>query len=100
MNQRKSNVLRLATTAHEMDLGVLRGRLLRDAEAGAWQVQGLDLLTWLRQFEGKEIVLIAGPLDDDRPVPTQVCRTCGREYSDVECPHCRDVRQRLRGRST
>ena len=99
MNLRKANVLRLATTAHEMEMGVLRGRLFRDPASGNWQGEGLDLGLWLRQFEGQEIVLIAGRLDDDRPVPVRVCRTCGREYSDVECPYCREARQRLRGRN-
>jgi len=97
MSQRKASVLKLATTAHEMDMSVLRGQLFRNPSSGAWTVEGLDLGVWLRQFEGREIVLIAGSLDDDRPLPAQVCRTCGREYSGAECPHCREVRQRLRG---
>ena len=43
------------------------------------------------------MVLVLGALDDDRPVETRTCRTCGRDYTDVECPYCRANRIRLRG---
>jgi hypothetical protein len=36
-------------------------------------------------------------IDDDRPIEERVCRTCGRKYIGVECPHCREARVRLRG---
>ena len=28
----------------------------------------------------------------ERPVDPRVCRTCGREYFGLECPHCRGLR--------
>jgi hypothetical protein len=37
-------------------------------------------------------------LTDERPIDPRTCRTCGREYYGIECPHCRDARIRLRGR--
>jgi hypothetical protein len=43
-------------------------------------------------------VIIAASLNDERPIDPRVCRTCGREYFGMECPHCRDARMRLRGR--
>jgi hypothetical protein len=44
------------------------------------------------------VVLVMGSLADDRPVETRTCRTCGRDYTELECPHCRANRIRLRGR--
>ena len=46
---------------------------------------------------GEERTII-GVIGDERPVDPRVCRTCGREYYGLECPHCRDARMRLRGR--
>ncbi len=96
MSVRKASVLELATYAYELEAGVLRGVLLRD-EDGSWKIEGTAIEDWLATYNGKEIVLIAASLEDDRPMRAKVCRTCGREYQGVECPHCREVRRRLRG---
>ena len=97
MNQiRRSAILKLSARAHEMRLGVINGVLHRD-EGGRWLVGERDLLRWLAEYEEKEIALILGDLSEDRPVPTRTCRTCGRDYQDMECPTCRANRQRLRG---
>jgi hypothetical protein len=96
MSVRKASVLELATYAYELEAGVLRGVLLRD-EDGSWKIEGTAIEDWLAAYKGKEIVFIAASLEDDRPMRAKVCRTCGREYQGVECPHCREVRRRLRG---
>ena len=96
MSIRKAIVLELATHAYELDAGVLRGVLKREQD-NSWTIDGVALEEWLAPYTGQSVVLIAASLDDDRPVSTRVCRTCGREYQGVECPHCRRVRQRLRG---
>jgi rubrerythrin len=54
--------------------------------------------SWLASYDEEEIILIATSLDDDRPMPLKVCRTCGTEFRGIECPRCREVRIRLRGR--
>jgi len=55
------------------------------------------LETWLERFADQEVYLIVASLEDDRPLPVKVCRTCGTEYRGVECPRCRTARVRLRG---
>ena len=96
MSMRKATVLDMATAAYELDAAVKRGVLHR--VEGKLAIMGEDVDSVLRRFEGQEIVLIAASLNDDRPVDPRVCRTCGREYFGLECPHCRDARIRLRGR--
>jgi hypothetical protein len=96
MSLRKASVLELATAAYELDAAVKRGILHR--VEGRLLIMGEDVESVLQRFEGQEIVLIAASLTDDRPVDPRVCRTCGREYFGLECPHCRDARIRLRGR--
>lgn len=95
MGLRKAAILKLVTQAQELEIGVQRGRLTRDM-AGQWLLDSLPLAQWLQQFEGRELVLIAGPLDDDRPVEVRTCSRCGRDYTDPECPYCHETRQRLR----
>jgi hypothetical protein len=96
MSLRKATVLEMATAAYELDASVRRG-VLRKVD-GKWTVMGDDLDNWLNKFDGQEVVLIAASLSDERPLETRTCRTCGREYVGLECPHCRDARIRLRGR--
>ena len=96
MSIRKASVLELASHAYELDAGVLRGVLEKNAD-GSWSIDGRALEKWLLPYQGKPVVLIAASLEDDRPMTANVCRTCGRDYTGVECPHCRRVRRRLRG---
>jgi hypothetical protein len=94
---RQSVVLKLAAAAYEMDLDVLRGLLHRD-EQGEWRVGERLLADWLAAHDGEELVLVLGSLEDEREIEVRTCRTCGRDYTDLECPHCRERRIRLRGR--
>jgi hypothetical protein len=93
---RRAAILKLATAAYEMDLDVMRGSLVRGAD-GHWHIGGHDLMEWLASHESEELVLVLGSLADERPVETRTCRTCGRDYSELECPYCRANRIRLRG---
>jgi hypothetical protein len=90
-------VLKLATAAYELKMDVLRGALKQD-EDGRWYVGDGRLQEWLNAHQGEEIVLVLGSLDDDQKVEVRSCRTCGRDYAELECPHCRANRIRLRGR--
>jgi hypothetical protein len=93
---RRAAILKMATAAYEMDLDVANGILSRDVN-GHWQIGDRNLEEWLMAHEGEELVLILGSLADDRPVQTRTCRTCGRDYTEIECPYCRASRIRLRG---
>ncbi len=93
---RRSALLKLSASAYEIGLDVHNGVLARD-ESGRWRLGELDLVAWLAQYEGQELVLILGSLVDDRPLETRTCRTCGRDYTEAECPTCRANRIRLRG---
>ena len=93
---RRAAILKLASTAYEMDLQVMNG-VVQKAANGRWHVGSHDLVEWLSQHEGEELVVVLGSLADERPVETRTCRTCGRDYMDLECPYCRASRIRLRG---
>lgn len=93
---RRATILRLASTAYDMDLDVMNGVLGKEKNGG-WRIGDQDLDQWLIAHEGEELVLLLGSLADDRPVKPRTCLTCGRDYTDLECPHCRANRIRLRG---
>lgn len=93
---RRAVILKMAAAAYEMNLDVLTGELNRDEE-GRLRVGEEDVLTWLARHEDEELVLVMGSLEDERPIETRTCRTCGRDYTDLECPYCRENRIRLRG---
>jgi hypothetical protein len=95
---RKAAILKLASAAYEMKLDVLNGRLHQD-ESGRWWINERPLNDWLDGHAGQDVVLVLGSLEDERPVETRSCRTCGRDYTELECPHCRASRIRLRGRA-
>lgn len=95
---RKASIRDLACGAYELGSSVVEGRLRRDPDSGEWLVGGKSLDAWLARYDGEEVLLIATSLDDDRPMPMKVCRTCGTEFRGIECPRCREIRIRLRGR--
>lgn len=93
---RRAAIYKLASAAHEMELDVMSG-VLRRQEDGNWQIGDHDLMSWLNAHAGEELVLVLGSLADDREVLVRTCRTCGRDYMELECPYCRANRIRLRG---
>ena len=93
---RRAAIYKLASAAQGADLNVMSGILNRDDD-GQWTVGDQDLSAWLTAHEGEELVLVLGLAEDDRPMEERTCRTCGRDYRDLECPHCRANRIRLRG---
>lgn len=95
---RRAAILKMASAAYEMDLNVLQGALQR-GDDGRWWVGERSVESLLADHEGESLVLILGSLADEREVEPRTCRTCGRDYTDLECPHCRANRIRLRGRA-
>ena len=93
---RRAAILKLASAAYEMKLDVMNGTVTQ-TESGRWQIGNHDLTAFLEQHQGEEMVFVLGSLEDERPVETRTCRTCGRDYTDLECPYCRANRIRLRG---
>lgn len=93
---RRAAVYKLAASAQEMELDVMTGRLDQDAN-GRWMIGGRDLTAWLAAHSGEELVVVLSSADDERPLEVRTCRTCGRDYTDMDCPHCRANRIRLRG---
>ncbi len=96
--ERKASLRELASSAYELEAGVVQGQLHRSSHDGRWMVGETALNTWLERFAEHEVYLIVASLNDDRPLPTKVCRTCGTEYVGIECPRCRTARIRLRGK--
>ena len=95
-SMRRAAIYKLAAAAHEMELDVMSG-ILHRADDGRWQIGDHDLDTWLDAHSGEELVLVLGSMADEREVQVRTCRTCGRDYTELECPHCRANRIRLRG---
>ena len=93
---RRATIHKLALTAQEAGLDVMSGSLHSDDE-GHWIINGQSLTSWLVKHTGEEVVIVLGSAADERPVDVRTCRTCGRDYADLECPYCRANRIRLRG---
>jgi rubrerythrin len=93
----RANALQLASTARDLGAEALRG-LLEQNEAGRWTVGHIEIESWLSRYEGYELVVSVAAIDRQTPMAyTRTCRTCGTEYEGATCPHCEQVRRRLRG---
>jgi rubrerythrin len=86
----------LMSRGYEMGAAVLSG-VVRRLEDGSWMVDDRPLELWLEEQQGSEVVLVAAGVQEGRGT-RQVCRTCGTEFEGYECPRCREVHRRLRGR--
>jgi hypothetical protein len=92
----KSDAQELASQAIDMGAGAVRGFLHR-GEAEEWIVGSTNVNTWLRKYEGFELILLALPVGEQGTAEIKTCRTCGREYEGDACPYCQTARKRLRG---
>lgn len=97
MNVSRTEALNLSTTAYDLGADVLRGLLQRATDGAPWTLGETNLDEWLERYEGQELIVIVASVGP-RSIERQICRTCGAEYTGSQCPHCREVRQRLRGR--
>jgi hypothetical protein len=93
----KSEARRLGMSAVELGAQVLRG-VVTIGPDGA-KIDGTDISEWLAEHADAELVLIAAPVDQlaREQDATKICYTCGRDYQGDSCPHCAEVRARLRG---
>jgi hypothetical protein len=53
---------------------------------------------WVARHDGQEVTMMLLSMDEGRELEKRTCRTCGRDYIGYECPYCREIRLRLRGR--
>jgi hypothetical protein len=94
---RKASIRDLTQAAITIDGRFIQGVLHQDPESGIWMVGSTSLDEWFGLHKGEDVTLILVSMEDDRPLDKRTCRTCGRDYFGYECPHCREVRFRLRG---
>ncbi len=94
----RASALKLASTAYDLGAEALRGELAQN-DAGRWMIGHIEIESWLARHAGQELVLAAAAVEPDAaPVYKRTCRTCGAEYEGRTCPHCEEVRNRLRRR--
>lgn len=93
----KASALRLASNAMDMGAVALRGSLSLEGN-GQFAIGDRNLSEWLNRYAGQEVIVILAPVDTGTYEQIRQCGTCGRDYEGPECPHCAEVRARLRGR--
>ncbi|GAB4528295.1 MAG: hypothetical protein Kow0063_04370 [Anaerolineae bacterium] len=93
----KAKALRLASDAMDMGAMVVRGPLSL-AEDGQFTIGSRNLTEWLGRHADQEVIIILAPIDTNTDDEIHQCGVCGRDYQGPECPHCAQVRARLRGR--
>ncbi len=92
----KSEARQLGINAVEMGAHILRG-VVTIGPNGA-RIDGTNVSKWLARHVDSELILIAatvGKITIESELKS--CYTCGRDYKGETCPHCAEVRARLRG---
>ena len=92
----KHEARELMSRGYEVEATVLNGVVEQQMD-GTWMVAGRSADDLLRDLDGMEIVVVVAEVAEGTGV-RRTCRTCGAEYSGHECPRCREVHRRLRGR--
>ena len=95
----KSETRRLTRVGMEAGAKVLRGKLTIGPD-GVVTINDKPLSEWLQTYNDEDVIFIAasvgmGNIAVEDEVRT--CYTCGRDYKGATCPHCAEVRARLRG---
>ncbi len=85
----------LSGTAARMGATVLGGTLSKQGER--YIINKTDVTELLEKLVGQNVLLIIGDVSENSRPEVKVCLTCGREYTEDECPHCANARSRLRG---
>lgn len=92
----KSEARQLAKNGLEMGALVLRGVLTIGPDGAT--IDRTSISEWLDQHVNSELILIAAPVGKIAlESEVKSCYTCGRDYVGDACPHCAEVRARLRG---
>jgi hypothetical protein len=93
----KAKALQLAGNAMDEGAVALRGPLSLE-ENGQYTVGDRNLSEWLSRYTDQEVIVILASIDTTSEDEIRECGVCGRDYRGAECPHCAEVRARLRGR--
>ncbi len=92
----KTEARKLTINVTEMGAQVLRGVLTIGPEGAI--INEVNVLEWLAQHAGSEVMLIATPVGSTvSESEVKTCPRCGRDYKGEACPHCAEARARLRG---
>lgn len=84
----------LSGTAARMGATVLGGTLT--VEDGRYIINKTDVTALLESLVGEHVLLLMEKVDLNQKEEVKTCLTCGREYTDSECPYCANARARLR----
>lgn len=96
MSISKEEARRLAINVTDMGGQVLRGTLTIGPAGAA--VNQVNLLEWLAAHVDTEILLVAASIAEaGANSEIKTCQRCGRDYRGDACPHCAEIRARLRG---
>lgn len=86
----------LSGTAARTGATVLGGTLTKEGDH--YFINKTDVTALLETLVGEQVVFIAADVCEKRVAQeTKTCLTCGRDYTESACPHCANVRARLRG---
>jgi len=77
-----------------MGASVVGGKLTQTG--GQFFINKINVTEQLEALVGEDVLLVLGDVKEEKTVEVRVCLTCGREYTESECPHCARVRSRLR----
>ncbi len=85
----------LSGTAARTGATVLGGTLTKEGDH--YFINKTDVTALLESLVGEQVVFIAAAVREKSEQETKTCLTCGRDYTEAACPHCANVRARLRG---
>lgn len=92
ISQRDSRTL--SGTSSRMGASVSGGKLTR--QNGQFFINKTNVTALLESLLNENVLLVAGKINEEKTVEVRTCLTCGREYTESECPHCARVWARLR----
>jgi hypothetical protein len=93
----KAKAQQLASDAMDTGAVALRGPLTLEGDGG-FTIGNRSLSEWLSRYTDQEVIVILASVDPDLDTQIHQCGVCGRDYKGSECPHCAEVRARLRGK--
>ena len=94
----KSEARQLTRVGMEAGARVVRGKLTIGQD-GTITINDAALAEWLQRYNDSEVIFIAAAIGNSViEDEVRTCYTCGRDYKGSTCPHCAEVRARLRGK--
>jgi hypothetical protein len=91
----RSEARNLSANAARVGARVLGGQLVKEGDH--FVINKTDVTKLLETLTDQNVILIVSQVRDEKKEQVKTCLTCGRNYTGPECPHCAQVRARLRG---